>query len=119
MEKTKFNKNSKYPLCRIPKNQFDKLKEVGTGHWRQGLTKVLENYERFERDPKKLVLAEWDHFCTIFKACLSDNHYQHFDESELSAVMFRLIKTGNVDYSLVLNKRKETPLEMFKEESTE
>ena len=113
MKKIKFDKkNKKYPPKRIPERHLKKLEKIGNGNWRDGLSEVLSIYELINRDPKILLEKEVAHFSNLVKAFASDNHYEHYTDSNLPAVLIRFIKTGRVDGS-ILNMRLEKTIDKF------
>ena len=122
MEKNKANaengKNKKYPPKRIPQNQLEKLAKIGDGNWRQGLTKVLNIWDETRRDPTRLLQNELEHFGDLVRAFASDNHYQHYIDSNLSAMLLKFIGTGRVDHT-ILNKRPEKTIDKFSKDEDE
>lgn len=105
-------KNKKYPPKRIPARHLKKLEKIGNGNWRDGLSEVLNIYELVTRDPKILLEKEISHFSNLVKAFASENHFEHYIDSNLPAVLVRFIRTGRVDDS-ILNKRFEKPIDKF------
>jgi len=65
-----------------------------------------------QRDPSIILEKELDHFTGMIQAFANDNHFEHFNKSNLSAVLHKFIKTGRVDHT-ILNTRKETPIDKF------
>lgn len=106
-------KNKKYPPKRIPTNILKKLERIGEGQgWRRGLDKCLTVYEMIERDPSILLQKELEHFTNMVQVFAPDNHFEHFNKSNMSAVLFKFIKTGHVDHNL-LNNRPEKTIDSF------
>ena len=112
MKKHDIKNNKKYPTKRIPEKHLKKLEKIGKGNWRDGLSEVLNIYELIMRDPRVLLEKEVVHFSNLVKAFASDNHFEHYVDSNLPAVLVRFVRTGQVDGS-ILNKRHEKPIEEF------
>lgn len=110
-------KNNKYPTKRIPIRHLMKLEKIGNGNWRDGLSEVLNIYELIMRDPKILLEKEVSHFSSLVKAFASDNHFEHYVDSNLPAVLIRFIRTGRVDGS-IMHTRLEKPIDEFEEKES-
>jgi len=110
MKKTK--NSLKYPVKRIPEKTIRKLEFIGEGNWRHGLDKVLNIYDMVERDPAIILNKELEHFGNLFHTFLPENHYEHYLNSNLSALLRVFIKTGRLDVS-ILNSRIEKTLDNF------
>lgn len=107
-------KNRKYPPKRIPDRIMEQLERIGNGNWRHGLDKVLNTYELIERDPSIILNKELEQFGNLIQVFSPENHFEHYMESNLPAMLRIFIKTGRIDPS-ILNKRAEKALDKFEE----
>jgi len=119
MERKEKNKNCKYPPKRIPMDQLQKIEKIGGGNWRRGLTILIAEHERLERDPTVILGKELDYFGNLVKAHLTDNHYEHYIESGLPRFLRCFIKTGKVNKELLYPGRREKSFDKFKDEEEE
>ena len=119
MEKPKNDKKSKrdqqkYPTKRISGHAMEQLTRIGGGNWKQGLDKAINTYELLERDPSLILYKEIEQFGNLIQAFSSENHFEHYMDSNLPAMLRTFIKTGRIDPS-ILNKRAEKALDKFEE----
>ena len=119
MEKPKNDKKSKrdqqkYPTKRISSHAMKQLERIGEGNWKHGLDKAINTYELLERDPSLILHKELEQFGNLVQAFLPENHFEHYVDSNLPALLRIFIKTGRIDPS-ILNKRAEKALDKFEE----
>jgi len=108
-------KKTKSETVRVPLNQKNKIKQIGDGNFRQGVSKLLGIYEMIQNDPTILLQKELDHFGNMVKAFANDNHYQHYLDSNMPAVLLKFVKTGRIDHKMI-NNRPEEKLDRFNNE---
>ena len=103
-KKNKFSNPISSPM-RIPFYQKLKLKEIGQGNPREGLTKVLGIYDQLMTNPEQIIRKDVDTLMAHIKVHYSDNHYSHFDN--FPAVVHLFLKSGVPDFSIM--KKKQAP----------
>ena len=113
MERKKNTKKEISNPMRIPTYQKNKLKKIGEGNPREGLTKVLGIYDQLMANPEQILMKDVDTLMNHLKLHYSDNHYSHFDN--FPAVFRMFLKRGVPDFSIMTNKRVEKPIDDFKE----
>lgn len=101
---------------RIPINLIRKIEKRGGGDFRAGLYHMDAKCDILDRDPSILMEKKLEEFVQTIQACASENHYEHYMQSNLSAVLFKFIKTGRVDTE-ILNTRIEKPLSKFEDDN--
>ena len=111
MEKTKTTKKEVSNPMRIPICQKTKLKEIGDGNPREGLTKALAFYDELMMNPERILMKDVDIFMSHLKLYYPDNHYNHFDN--FPAVVRKFLKNGFPDFNIITSKRFEKNLKEF------
>jgi len=101
---------------RIPSHQKYKLKNIGNGNPREGLTKVLAVYDQLMMHPEQILMRDVETLMTHLKLHYPDNHYEHFDN--FPAVFRMFLKRGTPDFSIMTGKRVEKNLEEYDNEET-
>jgi len=99
---------------RIPFYQKNKLKKIGQGNPREGLTKVLGVYDTLMANPERILMKDVDTLMNHLKLHYSDNHYSHFDN--FPAVFRMFLKRGSPDFSIMTGKRSEKSLDEYEDE---
>lgn len=113
MEKKKTTKKEISNPMRIPTHQKNKLKEIGQGNPREGLTKALGVYDQLMANPEQILMKDVDVLMSDLRLYFSDNHYDHFDN--FPAVFRSFLKSGVPDFSIMKNKRSEKSLEEYED----
>ena len=110
-------KDEKSPPKRIPKNLLEKIEKRGggKGRFREGLYKMDTICEMVEKDPSLVLQNKLEEYIGAINAFASENHYEHFIESGISAVLYRFNKTGRIDKNLLFLKRPEKSIDDFEE----
>jgi len=111
MEKQKLKKET--VTIRITSEQKNRLKTIGKGNHRHGLAEILGIYDLIRRDPSIILQKKLEEYTSCIQIFASENHYEHFVESGLPAVLHRFNKTGIVDKNLFTTKRQEKPIDDF------
>lgn len=101
---------------RIPDNQKQKIKMIGEGDFRQGLTKVLTIYDTTMRDPEKILMNDVDLLMDDLKKHYGENHYKHFDNFPAFFKMF--LKKGHTNVE-ILKQRPEQSIEKFEKKEAD
>lgn len=114
MEKKKKPKKEVSNPMRIPIHQKNRLKEIGQGNPREGLTKTLALFDELMANPERILMKDVDTFMSHLRLYYSDNHYSHFDN--FPAVVRKFLKSGYPDFSIMEGKRFEKNLEEFDKE---
>ena len=108
-------KTIKTIVHRVRQDQDKYIKEnITKNGFRAGLDELIAIHKLINRDPKILLQKELEHFGGLLQAFLPENHYEHYIESNLPAVINKLINKGIVDSS-ILNARIEKTLDRFSE----
>ena len=114
MEKKKTTKKEISNPMRIPIHQKNKLKEIGQGNPREGLTTVIGIYDELMANPEHILMRDVDTLMAHLKLHYSDNHYKHLDN--FPAFFRKFLKRGIPDFSIIQNKRFEKNLEEYVDE---
>jgi len=94
-KKQKITKNS--TVQRIPKNEYRYILKHGSGDFKSGLCQIIGWHKRLVQDPKQVLFADIDLLTSHAKELMSENHYNHFVECGVSALLVGWAKTGYVN----------------------
>jgi len=103
---------------RIPIKLLKKIEKRGNGDFRAGLFHMDTVCEVVENDPVIILQKGLENYGNLIKAFASENHYQHYLNSNLPAMLNKFNKTGLVD-NRILNSRLEKPISKFLENDKE
>lgn len=115
MKEKKKQKMELSETMRVPKNQKQKLRQIGEGNPRIGLTKILTTYENLTSNPEQILMKDCDVLMAHVRLYCSENHWNHIDN--FPAAFRKFIKTGYFDFSIMSDKRYEKPIDEFEGES--
>lgn len=117
MEKKKAKKNVfENPISspmRISFYQRTKLKEIGNGNPREGLTRVIALYDDLMANPERILMKDVDTLMSHLRLYYSENHCNHFDN--FPAVFRMFLKRGIPDFSIMKSKCFEKKLEEYED----
>ena len=95
MERKKNTKKVISNPMRVPTYQKVKLKKIGEGNPREGLTKVLGIYDQLMANPEQILMRDVDTLMSHLKLHYPDNHYDHFNN--FPAFFMSFLKSGVPD----------------------
>jgi len=111
--------NSKTTVLRIPNHQKKVLEKLGDGNVRNGLTEVLGIHKLVTQQPELILNKDIETYMSHMELFCNENHFEHFVDSGLPALISKFNKTGRIDRNILLsmlNKRAEKPIDDFSEE---
>jgi len=82
---------------RISKNEDQYILKCGSGDFKSGLCQIIGWHKRLVQDPKQILFADIDLLTTHAKELMSENHYEHFVECGVPALLVGWAKTGFVN----------------------
>ncbi|GAH50213.1 unnamed protein product [marine sediment metagenome] len=99
-------------VIRVNKIQIKKLKEIGKGDHKIGLSKVLNVYEIITQQPEEKLMKHIDNFMVDLKQYYGENHYEHF--LNFPAMVRLGLRKGHLD-TRILKGRPEKSIDKFME----
>ena len=119
MEKKKAPKKaSKTVTIRITIDQKQKLNTLGKGNHRHGLAELIGVHKLVTQQPAMILNKDLELYLSHMETFCPGNHYAHFTESGLQALLRCFNNTGKIDRNIllaILGKRAEKPIDQFKE----
>lgn len=74
---------------------------------------MIEIYDLVNRDPSLILQRKLEEYVNTIMAFSNENHYQHFVDSGLPAVLNKFNRTGKIDINLFLTRRPEKSIDNF------
>jgi len=116
-------KAQKTVTIRITIDQKQKLNTLGKGNPRNGLAEIIGVHKLVTQQPSMILNKDLELYLSHMETFCPENHYIHFTESGLQALLRCFNNTGKIDRNIllsILGKRAEKPIDEFegKEEVT-
>ena len=109
-------KTPKSVTLRVTIDQKKKLDKLGHGNPRNGLVEVLGIHKLVTQQPALILNKDLDTYIAHMETFSNRNHYSHFVESDLPALLRCFNNTGKISRDIllsILNKRVEKPIDEF------
>lgn len=109
MKNPKIAKKEEKPktmVRRIPFNEDQYVLDFGKGDFRSGLSQLIGWHKMLFQDPKAVLFKDIEQLSNHAKELLPENHYEHFVETGVPALLVAWVKSGKVNPSFLKSPNK-------------